>query len=139
MELTLQLGIVAAFVQAAAFALYSRNIFLDKAQPNTSTWSLWTFLTLLNASSYWLMTADLAKYALPIISAVATIGTFGTSLIMGKFKRMDPYELLVLAIGMMAGFVWWWYQSAIYANLIVVAAVAIAFIPLYRGVDRKSV
>ncbi len=137
MDLTLQLGIAAGVLQLVAFGIYNKQIFQGTSVPNTATWTLWAFLTVLNASSYAVMTADVAKYILPVASALATIGTFGYSLFAGKFKRMDPWDWLVLAIGMIAGVVWWWYQSATYANLIVIVAVAIAFIPLYRGVWKN--
>ena len=137
MDLTLRLGIAAGVLQLVAFGIYNKQIFQGTSVPNTATWTLWVFLTVLNASSYAAMTADLAKYILPVASALATIGTFGYSLFAGKFKRMDFWDWLVLAIGAMAGVVWWWYQSATYANLIVVAAVAVSFIPLYRGVWKN--
>ena len=137
MELTLQLGIAAGVLQLVAFGLYNKQILQGTSTPNTATWTLWAFLTILNASSYAAMTADLAKYILPVASALATIGTFGYSLFAGKFKRMDSWDWLVFSIGVMAGLMWWWYQSATYANLIVVGAVIISFWPLYRSVWKN--
>ena len=134
MDLTLLLGIAAGLLQLVSFALYNRQIFRGTSRPNTATWTLWAFLTVLSASSYAVMTADLAKYFLPVASALATLCTFGYSLFAGKFRRMDFWDWLVLAFGMIAVFVWWWFQSATYTNLIVVGAVAISFIPLYRAV-----
>lgn len=120
-----------------AFGIYNKQILDGTSVPNTATWTLWTLLSVLNASSYAVMTADLAKYILPVASTLATIGTFGYSLFAGKFKRMDSWDQLVLVIGLIAGVVWWWYESATYANVVVIAAAAIAFIPLYRGVWKN--
>src|SRR4051812_7178219 len=71
MDLTLQLGIAAGVLQLVAFALYNKQILQGTSTPNTATWTLWAFLAVLNASSYAAMTADLAKYFLPITSALA--------------------------------------------------------------------
>lgn len=136
MEFSFLLGIVAGCVQVAAFVVYNRNMIKGSSTPNATTWSLWAFLTGLNAASYAAMTGDLAKYFLPIASAVATIFTFGYALMRGKFGKIDAWDRLVLVLGIVAGFVWWWRQSAEYANMLVVLAIAISFWPTYRGVWR---
>jgi hypothetical protein len=137
MEFTLHLGIAAGVLQLVAFGLYNKQVFQGTSTPNTATWTLWAFLTVLNASSYAAMTADLAKSILPIASALAGLGTFSYALFAGKFRRIDPWDWLVLSIGIVSGLVWWWYQSATYANLIVVGAVVVSFVPLYRGLLKN--
>jgi hypothetical protein len=136
-EPILLLGIAAGILHLVAFGLYNKQILQGTSTPNTATWTLWAFLTALNASSYVAMTADLAKNILPIVGALATLGTFAYSLFAGKFKRIDFWDWLVLVIGTSAGVVWWEFQSAMYANFIVIAAVAVAFVPLYRGVWKN--
>ncbi len=137
MEPTMALGIAAGVLQLAAFYFYNRRIFAGEIVPTTATWTLWAFLTVLNASSYAEMTVDVAKYILPTASAAATLATFAYSLRAGKFGRMDLWGKRALALGIAAGCAWWWYKSAAYANIILVVAIAISFIPLYEVVWRN--
>lgn len=133
MDTALSLGIVAGILQLVAFGLYNKQIFKGTSIPNTATWTLWTFLTVLNVSSYAVITADVAKYMLSAASAFATIGTFIYSLFTGKFKKIDFWGWLVVGLGVVAGIVWYWYRSVTGANLIVIGAVTVAFWPLCRA------
>jgi hypothetical protein len=129
-------GIFSGLVQLAAFAIYNAQIFKGRSTPNSTTWLLWVFLTVLSASSYAAMTADLAMYMLPATTAVATIGTFAYSLGVGRFQPIRRWDWLILAIGCVAGLVWWVYRSATDANLIVVFALMLSFWPTYRALWR---
>ena len=134
MGMPLYLGIGASVLQLVGFGVYNRQIFLGTSVPNTAAWTLWAFLTILGASSYFVITGDFAKSILFFATAAANVGTFGYSLLTGKFHRMDSWDYIALVFGLVAGLVWWWYQSAADANIIVTFAVAIAFCPLYRVV-----
>jgi hypothetical protein len=134
MELGLKLGVVAGLVQVMAYIAYNWSLIKGDAAPITSTWTIWAFLSILNASSYTVMSGDIAKSILPISSAAATIYTFAYSMIARKFLVIQFWEWFVLASGIVAGVVWWWYQSATYANLIVAGAASMAFLPFYRWI-----
>jgi hypothetical protein len=134
MDSVLVFGIVAGLLHLTASWLYNKRIFRGEIVPNTATWALWVFLTILSASSYAVMTGDMAKYIPTIASAIGTIFICIISLFSGKFKSMEPWEIIILLVGIVSGIVWWIFQSATYANLIVVFAETIAFIPLYRKV-----
>lgn len=136
MSLALGLGIVAGALHLTASWLYNSRIFRGELAPNTATWALWFFITMLTASSYAVMTGDMAKYIPTVASAIGTAAIFVLCVAAGKFGRMDRWEALVLSVGILSGLVWWVFQSATYANLIVVFAEAIAFAPLYRKVWR---
>lgn len=137
MDPTLWLGITAGLMHVVAFALYNKQMLRGTSIPNAATWTLWTFLTVLNVSSYAVMSGDLVKSILPAASSIACIGTFLFSLYKGKLSRMDKWDGFALAIGLVLGFVWWWYHSAICANLILQLSVAISFVPTYRGVWKN--
>lgn len=137
MDWTLYLGLSAGVVQLIGFGIYNRQVFLGNAVPNTTTWTLWAFLTVIAASSYVVISEDVAKYVLLVATASANIGTFVYALIAGKFRRIDPWDGFVLAVGIIAGLVWWWYQSAAYAQVLITVAVALAFIPLSRAVWKS--
>lgn len=133
------ISVAAGVVQLVAFVLYNIQIFRGTSKPNAIVWTLWAYLTLLDSSSYVAMSGDLVKSILPVASAVMTVATFLYALVCGKFtKPKEKWDFVAFAVGLVAGYVWYEYRSATYANLIVVCAIAVSFIPLYRelGKDR---
>lgn len=137
MDLAISLSIMAGLLQLLAFAIYNKQILQETSQPNTATWTLWFFLTILNASSYLSMSGDWVKCILPFVSSIACVLTFLFSLSKGKFSKLDPWDSIALLIGITAGIVWWYSKSATYANLILQTSIAISFIPTYRGVWKN--
>jgi len=59
------------------------------------------------------------------------------ALFAGKFRRIDIWGWVTLLLGIISGVVWWLLQSATYANLIIILAESVAFIPLYRMLWKK--
>ena len=137
MDLALWLGITAGVIHVVAFIIYNKQISQEASVPNAATWTLWTFLTVLNATSYAVMSGDIVKSILPAVSSLACILTFLFSLYKGKLSRIDPWDGIALVIGVVSGLAWWWYHSATYANLILQLAIAISFVPTYRGVWKN--
>lgn len=137
MDIALYLSILATLIQLAGFGIYNRQVFQGTSTPNTATWTLWAFLTVIGASTYLFATGDAVKSVLFIATAAANVGTFLYALASGKFRRMDTWDYVAFIVGIIAGFIWWWYQSAAFANIIVTIAVGIAFFPLCRGVWKN--
>jgi len=132
------LGITAGLLHIIAFVIYNRQMLEGTSKPNSATWTLWVFLTVLNATSYSDMSGDWVKNFLPIVSSAAVFVTFLVALFLGKFSKLDSYDLAALVVGCVSGFAWWYYQSAAYANLILQLSILISFIPTYKGVWRDS-
>ena len=68
--------------------------------------------------------------------SVACILTFLYVLIIGKFSKLKPREWGLFALGLLATLVWWKFRSATGANMIVLVAFFISFIPTFEGVWR---
>ena len=132
--MAIALSVVAGLLHILAFAIYNKQIVQGTSQPNSATWTLWVFLTILNVSSYGVMSGDWIKTILPLASSIACILTFCFSLWRGKFSRVDMWDRLALGIGIISGLVWFCFKSATYANLILQASVMVSFVPTYRGV-----
>jgi hypothetical protein len=137
MNLAVSLSVVAGLLHILAFALYNKQMLQGTSQPNAATWTLWTFLTVLNVSSYAVMSDDWVKTILPLASSIACIFTFFFSLFKGKLSKIDPWDGLALGIGVISGLVWLYFKSATYANLILQASIAVSFVPTYRGVWKS--
>ncbi len=138
MELTFQLGILAGLLQLVGYGLYGKQIFRGKSIPDAAAWSVWALLAILGSTSYMAMTADPAKYFLPLASSTATLCTFIYALSAGKFRHMDTLGWLTLMLCIVVGFAWWLFQSAAFANIVSVGIVAVSFIPIYRTLWKDS-
>jgi len=130
------LGFVAAAIHLVTFAVYNLKTFRGKSIPNMATWTLWVFLSALGTASYIRMTGDWAKCILSVAGTTACIITFAFALAKGRMSRLDKWDKVVLAGGIMAGIVWWLTRSATYANLILQVCFAVSFIPTVRQVTR---
>ncbi|MEA1925749.1 MAG: hypothetical protein U9M90_00685 [Patescibacteria group bacterium] len=138
MDIAIALGVLAGLLHILVFALYNRQMLKGISQPNLATWILWVFLTVLNVSSYAVMSDDWVKSILPLASSIACILTFLFALYKGKLSKIDPWDGLALGIGIISSLVWWYYKSATYANLILQFSIAVSFVPTYRGVWNNS-
>ncbi len=135
LNFALCLGILAGMIQVASFIIYIRG----SSKPNTATWTILAFLTVLNAFSYKVMTDDWIKSIPAVASSITTVGTFLFCLLKGKFSKIDSWDKVTLVIGMISVFVWWRYHSAVYANIILQISTAISFFPTYKGVWKDPV
>ncbi|MEK7159187.1 MAG: hypothetical protein AAB766_01665 [Patescibacteria group bacterium] len=133
-DITIVLGAIAGLLQLVAFVIYNKQIIHGTSQPNVATWTLWAYLTVLNVSSYAVMSNDWVKCILPAVSSAACLATFFFAAYKGKLSKLETWDSAALLIGIFAGFVWWYFSSAKYTNLILQGAAAISFAPTLRGV-----
>jgi len=83
------------------------------------------------------MSEDWVKGILTITSAIACTTTFLLCLFKGKLSKLNFWDVLVMIVGFIALFIWWWFQSATYGNLVFQLCITISFIPTYRGVWKN--
>jgi hypothetical protein len=134
MTLGLFFGVAAGVVNIVAYIIYN---YFSKNRPNIAAWSLWAFLTLLNTSSYFVMSSDWVKSILTIVNSFLCILTLVLALYRGKFDKLDIWDKLAFIVGVVAGLVWIGFKSATYANLVLQVSIFLGFIPVYRGVWKK--
>ena len=136
-SIRLVLGITAAVLHGTAYYLYMRQAKMGQSQPNIVSWSIWAFLATINALTYRVMSGDLAATLQFFVGSVGCLLTFIFALVIGKFswpKRWEDWAMFIL--GLIATLVWLKYQNATGANMIILAALIISFIPTWDGVVR---
>ncbi len=106
MEPSELLSVFASLLLLVAYAIYFRKTSRGDAQPNAASWSLWVFLVALNTVSYGLMTGDSVKAYLPFAGSIAVIAVFVNTLVRGRFKRLDKWDIAAFTIGSIASFMW---------------------------------
>jgi len=125
------------FVAAAMLAsitasvIYNWKTFGGEASPNITSWFLWATITVLNFTSYRSMSGDWLKSTLPTSNSLFCVLTFFVALFFGKIYAPNAYDIAVLTLGSAAAFVWWRFRSSKKANLLVQAALCIAFTPTF--------
>lgn len=129
------LGVVAALVQLAGYAIYVQKI--RTSRPNTASWLIWVYGSGLEAVSYVVMSRDWVKSLLPVACSMACMATFFAILGRGKFGRISGWEWICVGFDVSAIFVWWRWQSATWAHLVMQAGVPLSFAPLFVAVWRQ--
>ena len=135
-ELTIALGITAALLHIIAYILYNKQMRAGQSQPNIASWSIWAFLAILSAFTYHEMSGDTVAALQFFAGSVACVVTFFYALGIGKFSWPRLKEWGLFGLGVLAAFVWWIFRSATGANIIIVIAFVISFIPTLEGVLR---
>lgn len=134
------LGVIAGLMHVVAFVLYYKQTLRKDSNPNGATWSLWFVVSLLNCISFIKMSKNLLVGFLPMASTFSCMVLAGIFFCKDKLSKLDFCDNIALAIGIMSVFVWQYYDSPIYGNLLLQPCIVISFIPTYRGVikDRDT-
>ena len=131
---TVWLGVFAGLLQVLGYWKYVKKINIGRVRPNTASWSIWAFGAVLESSSYVFTTGDWVKNILPVACAFSAVVMFVYCLRRGHFSLPTRFEWVLVALDCVAVFIWWWYSSAIYANLFLVLTAFISFIPIFLHV-----
>jgi len=105
-------------------------------RPNTASWFIWAYGSVLEAWSYVAMSGDWVKSLLPVACSAACVGTFLLMLRNGRAGRLHSWEWACVAFDVASIFVWWWWGSALWAHLVMQASVPVSFAPLLAAVAR---
>lgn len=127
------LAFTASVLSLGGSALYNLDLFRGRIKPNLSTWLIWTFITILNSSSYFAVSADGIKSLLAFSNSAATIITFGVIMWRGNFSRVTPTDIVAAIIGILAGIVWIATKSATSGNVVIQLAIVVGCLPTYRS------
>lgn len=93
---------------------------------------IWGFGSVLESASYFSVTEDIAKSILPLACATAAVIFVLIALYRGHFSRLDRFEWFIVAFDVIAICIWWYFESAMGANLFLVVTAVLSFIPIIR-------
>jgi len=124
-----------------AYVLYNWKNLAGATHPNVSSWMVWSFITILNFTSYKKLTGDWVKSLLPTASAVMCILTAVLAFRTGSFCSLSGTDLVCLLIGIVAGLCWWIFKSKDFVEtlvqIILEIALVIGFVPTLIGVTHN--
>jgi len=126
--------VFAAAITLAAFWLYNKQ----DGKISAGTWWILATGDSLDFASYWGMTENWWKIAVPAAFAVASIITFLYALAKKRFSWPDRTDLLIIGLDGVITLGWWQqFATATTANLLYQATAVMAFVPMYRGLYRN--
>lgn len=98
--------------------------------PNSASWFLWAYLSILNVSMYFKETlGDWQKCAVPSVNAMAMSFTFLFALTFGHLTFPTTEEWYIIFIAFVASLIWYRYSER-FGQVILQLAFTIAFIPI---------
>ncbi len=128
------LGIVSGVIQISGYVVYTENVLRNEVRPNSASWSIWAFGSILNFVSYAQLTHEWAKEFLPAVCAMSCIICFLIACVRGSLGRLDKGDWCILVLDCIAVLVWWMTESSLYGNVLLQISTAISYIPVVRQV-----
>lgn len=135
-KLSVLLAVSAAVLHGVAYLLYNLRAHRRQSQPNLVSWFIWSFCAFLNAVTFMEMNQSWLSALQFFTGSAASIVTF--FFIYKRSERRWPawHEWLAIGVALSAAYLWiQWHQST-QANLLLVFAVGVGFVPTIRGVWR---
>ncbi len=132
------LSILAAVLHGIAYVIYLHQIYDGGSIPNPASWTIWAFLSTLNALTFWKGSRDGLATAQFFTGSAACFIVWAFALGAGKFASLDVMAWTVLVLCFAACGIWYATKSAVYANLVVGGIFLMSSIPTIVGVWRNS-
>lgn len=139
-ELVWNIAMHAVFFNLVGYIIYCLYMKNKKIKPNATSWGLWAFIATADFFSYEAMSGNMMASLTFLIDAVACVGIFIYIFVKDKVKMPKFREWVIVAFVVFAMIIWWVFQNATWANLIVCFASFLSFFPIIESVwkDRKS-
>ena len=127
------LGILIGVAHLSGYWIYYRISSLHKeTSPNTASWSIWAFGSVINLLTYSSLSNDWVKDILPAVCSVCCIVVFASYFRQGKFERLGFADILIFSIDIVATIVWLIVDSPLVGNLACQFGTVLSFIPIIR-------
>lgn len=125
--------VAAAAVTLVAYFLYVFDLVWRETSPNRWSWLIWSAATAMEAMTYQEVSGDWMKSAIFYLSAACCLLVAVSIWMKAKWKWPSITEYICLLASVAAFVLWQYYGKALFAHLLMVFAVPIAFIPTWRG------
>lgn len=132
------LSISAAVLHATAYAVYFVQVCGGTSVPNPASWTIWAFLSALNAITFWKGSKDALATSQFFVGMVANFSVWAYALWAGKFAPLDAISWTILVLCLIACLVWYTTRNAVYANVVVGGILLLSSIPTIIGVWQNS-
>lgn len=114
------------------YFLYYQLSNSGEIKPNSTSWSIWTFGSMVNLITYASISDSWMKDLLPAVCSVSCVVLYINCLKNGYFRRPKLVDILIITVDVIATVVWLTTKSAVLGNIIIQFSTAISFIPILR-------
>ena len=136
---SIALGVLIGVIHLLGYWIYYRASSLHKeTNPNTASWSIWAFGSVVNLLTYASMSNDWVKDILPAVCSLACIVVYIAYLQQGKFKMPGLTDILIFSTDIAATIVWLVAKSPLIGNMSCQAGTVLSFIPIIRDTMKDS-
>lgn len=127
------IGVLIGVTHLFGYWTYYRTSSLHKeTSPNTASWSIWAFGSIVNLLTYSSMSNDWVKDILPAVCSFCCIVVFVCYLRQGKLQKLGLADILIFAFDIVATAVWLVADSALIGNMACQLGTVLSFYPIIR-------
>src|SRR3989344_1939768 len=128
------ISIIAGLFNVVAGSTYLRQVVKNESTPNPTTWIIWTIVTVLNSATYFSVVSGNPWIALSsAVTAIMVFLIFVTSLLNGKFTKLNNVDIISLVLAVGTGIFWQMSGNALVSNICLQAVFIISFYPTIHG------
>lgn len=131
------LSFLAAILHGVGYTIYLFQIYNGNSVPNPSSWSVWMFLTILNALTFWRASKDALATTQFFTGSIMCLFVWTYSFFWSRFSPLDTIGWAVLLLCVFTCFMWR-AKGAVYANLVVAGILFISSLPTINGVWQNT-
>ncbi len=129
-DLKLVLAVVATLISVGAFVSYFKDLLARKTKPHPYTWLIWVITQGTATAALWHGGGNFGAISLSVgVVLIIIVFLFSLKYGGGNITRSDT---IVLALALLAIFVWWQLDSPLIAVFMVSAIDGLGYIPTFR-------
>ncbi|MEK7144935.1 MAG: hypothetical protein AAB794_03745 [Patescibacteria group bacterium] len=133
MALASMILIAAIAFSIAAYVQYFRDIKNGVIVPNRWSWLIWSVATAVEALTYEAVSDDWMKSIVFFIAAISCFGITVRIWSEATWKKPDWTEVVCVIASGFALLLWLQFQLTLWAHLLMVLAVPVAFVPTWKS------
>lgn len=123
--------VIAMVLTIAAYGVYWWGIEMQLVRPSRTSWLIWSAVTTVEALTYQAVNEGLLQNIIFFMNAASCLFITFAIWRHSTWQRPTPLELVCMALSLAALIMWFGFQKADWAHIMVLAAVPIGFIPTW--------
>ncbi len=137
MDTAIFFAVVSGLLQILGYIVYNFKVRKSGMEPDSASWGIWTFGSLMNMLSYATLTNDWVKDILPIACSVSCIVTFVIMLRRGQMHWPDMTGWMMFLVDLVITIIWY-FTSATEASLLYQIGTVASYVPMVIGVKNGT-
>lgn len=137
MQTSTLIATFATVLNLLGYYVYFIQIKSDKSKPNATSWALWVLLGAVNTLLYEDLSGEIVSTLIFIADTLACTIIFFYVWAKGRFEQLKWTDWSLLLLGIFAVIIWQKTSNPVLANIVVVLAFIISFIPTLKDVWAK--